>query len=815
METSSSRTYEQLSAQLSGVENLMTQMVGQVTTTLRKEVRAVEDRLSRQIQTDRKEEAAELHKVKANLTKQISEDVAAAEERIYRRMESERLKHKEMIAELRRETSSQIAAQQDTASFTTQRVVPKETEEMAALRAAMEDIRTVAENSKKDVNRLAQDLADQRRLCDSIQISIQNLPKHNEEMLALKLAVEKAENMAQQAKKLAEKDVTLGMESQRILASTVGDMDADIRADMRRQMAKVQSDMMLEMNKRLEDTQQVKELEVSQRGITDIDSLESLEKKLKKLEDANLELRLAKLEGVAQRAANYSDAGDATLFTTSRRPLGENKLTVSEEKISDMPLTREERREERERKSRERRLSMDPRTDQLESIISLMSQGKNAYKDYKGQGEIQEPQPLVSDDLKSRLESLVEQVKETLSGVNVTGILEPKYDDSYGAQPIAEPEEPEYYDGNYQGNYVQNDGFDELDGPVDDGYEQMAQMDGANYVQIPNGQMMQMPQMPMPNGQMHNGQMPQMPNGQMLHYQPQGIQSEGQMHFTQYDQQYAEPQYMPQVVAQAPVAPITPQPLQHFVQPQMAPMAQSHARYCGSIALPISREPDRYSEQEHRMDAMSEFGMAAQMGQSIYAQPSNPDYGMMGSLDGETYACDNGGGYEAVYENQTGYIDVPQVPFTSVSYGPPTVVGVGAPVVHSVTTRVGRPVSPVREHSPVRGRGASPVRGASPIRGAPVTGNPRHRELSPFRARSVGDPPSFSFQPGGLVSNVSPVPVNVMTSGATASPGMIPPATIKEDPPKEEEEDSSSDEEEEKPSAGTSMFGRLFHHGSA
>lgn len=806
METSSARTYEQLSAQMLGIENLMTQMVGQVTTTLRKEIRAVEDRLSRQIQSDRKEEAAELHKVKANLTKQISEDVAAAEERIYRRMQSERMKHKEMIAELRRETSSQIAAQQDTASFTTQRVVPKETEEMAALRAAMEDIRTVAENSKKDVKRLAQDLADQKHVCDGIQISIQNLPKHNEEMLALKLAVEKAENMAQQAKKLAEKDVTLGMESQRILASTVGDMDADIRADMRRQMAKVQSDMMLEMNKRLEDTQQIRELEVSQRGITNIDSLESLEKKLKKLEDANLELRLAKLEGVAQRAANYSDAGDATLFTTSRRPLGENKLTVSEEKISDMPLTREERREERERKSRERRLSMDPRTDsQLESLLSLMSQGKNAYKDYKGQGEIHEPQPLVSDDLKSRLESLVEQVKETLSGVNVTSLLEPKYDESYGAQPIAEPEEAEYYDGNYQGDYVQNDGFDELDGPVE-GYEEMAQMDGANYGghgHIPNGQMM-----PMPNGQMH-GQMP----GQMLHYQPQGIQSEGQMHFTQYDQQYAEPQYMPQqVVAQAPVAPIA-QPLQHFVQHQMAPVAQSHARYCGSIALPISREPDRYSEQEHRMDAMSELGMAAQMGQSMYAQPSNADYGMMGSLDGETYACDNGGGYEAVFENQTGYIDVPQVPFTSVSYGPPTVVGVGAPVVHSVTTRVGRPVSPVREHSPVRGRGASPVRGASPIRGAPVTGNPRHRELSPFRARSVGDPPSFSFQPGGLVSNVSPVPVNVMTSGATASPGMIPPATIKEDPPKEEE-DSSSDEEEEKPSAGATILGRLFH-GSA
>ena len=104
--------------------------------------------------------------------------------------------------------------------------------------------------------------------------------------------------------------------------------------------------------------------------------------------------------------------------------------------------------------------------------------------------------------------------------MNVTSLLEPKYDESYGAQPIAEPEEAEYYDGNYQGDYVQNDGFDELDGPVE-GYEEMAQMDGANYGghgHIPNGQMM-----PMPNGQMH-GQMP----GQMLHYQPQGIQSEGQ-----------------------------------------------------------------------------------------------------------------------------------------------------------------------------------------------------------------------------------------------------------------------------------------------
>ena len=37
----------------------------------------------------------------------------------------------------------------------------------------------------------------------------------------------------------------------------------------------------------------------------------------------------------------------------------------------------------------------------------------------------------------------------------------------------------------------------------------------------------------------------------------------------------------------------------------------------------------------------------------MYAHPGTacaPDYGMMGSLDGETYAGDNGGGYEALYE---------------------------------------------------------------------------------------------------------------------------------------------------------------------
>ena len=32
---------------------------------------------------------------------------------------------------------------------------------------------------------------------------------------------------------------------------------------------------------------------------------------------------------------------------------------------------------------------------------------------------------------------------------------------------------------------------------------------------------------------------------------------------------------------------------------------QSHARYCGSIALPISREPEHFSEQDH---AASEYG---------------------------------------------------------------------------------------------------------------------------------------------------------------------------------------------------------------
>eukprot|EP00434_Breviolum_minutum_P013945 symbB.v1.2.012297.t2/scaffold848.1/size158107/8 len=785
------RSYESLQAKLVGMENMIEQMIGQVTVSMRKEIRTAEDRLRRQIESDRKDEAAEMHKVKAAMILQISNDVQAAEDRVYRRFDSERLKQKEMIAELRRETSSQIAAQQDTASFTTQRVVPKETEEMAALRSAMEDIRSLAETSQKDVNRLAQDLADQRRFCDlwlcfscgrsdAMQISMQQLPKHHEDMLTLKLAVEKADNLAQHAKKLAEKEVTLGQDCQEQLAGVVGDLDAELRSDMRQMVGKVHSDIMLEMDAKVREIKETSwQRAEDQVGRRTNDTMELIQGKVKKLEDSHLELRLAKLEALSQRAAKYSDAGEATLFTTgsSRRPLGaygDNKQVIQETKISESQLSREERREERERrKERDRRPPMDGRNQiDMEAVLQSLIGGQ---KPVKAAGEVlheDDSMGLVSEDLKIRLEGLLQQFKDTLNPDNFPSIMADASAVDYENFGDGEVDvQAEYQDG--------QQGFEEQEG-----YQAYPQMDYGNY--MPNGQLA--------NGHMHNGQMPM--------YPPQGIRSDGQVPYGQYDQQYVEP-YMPQVPLTPMMPPQTPlvaQPLQHFVQAPMAQMsATSHARCCGSIALPISREAERFMEQDH---AMSEYG--AGMGQYPQAQA---EYGAMGSLDGEAYAGENGGGYEALYE-QPGYIDVPQVPYTAVSYGPPTVVGVGNPVVHSVTTRVGRPMSPVREHSPVRGRGASPVRGASPIRGAPgpmTPGNPRHRELSPLRSRSVGEPQSFAFQPG-MMPNMSPVPVSVVTQGAPST--LNPPTTIKETPPKEEES-SSDEEEEEKPSRGTTLFSRL------
>jgi len=783
------RSYEALQAKLVGMEDTITQMMGQVTSTMRKEIHAAEDRLRRQIESDRNDQAAEMRKLKAAMTLQISNDVQAAEDRVDRRFDSERLKQKEMIAELRRETSSQIAAQQDTASFTTQRVVPKETEEMAALRSAMEDIRSLAETSQKDVNRLAQDLTEQRRFCDSMQISMQQLPKHHEDMLTLKLAVEKADNLAQHAKKLAEKEVTLGQDCQEQLAGVVGDLDAELRSDMRQMVGKVHSDIMLEMDARVREIQETSwQRAEDQVGRRTNDTMELIQGKVKKLEDSHLELRLAKLEAISRRAAKYSDAGEATLFVTgsSRRPLGaygDNTQVIQETKISESQLSREERREERERrKERDRRPPMDGRNQiDMEAVLQSLSGGQKPVK-AAGVDVLHEDDSmgLVSEELKIRLEGLLEQFKDTLNPDNFPSIMADASAvdyENFGDGEVDVPVEYEYQDG--------QQGFEEQEG-----YQAYPQMDYGNY--MPNGQLA--------NGHMHNGQMPMY---------PQGIRSDGQVHHAQYDQQYVEP-YMPQV----PLTPMMPpqqtpllaQPLQHVLQAPMAQMsATSHARFCGSIALPISREAERFMEQDH---AMSEYG--AGVGQYPQAQA---EYGAMGSLDGEAYGGENGGGYEALYE-QPGYIDVPQVPYTAVSYGPPTVVGVGNPVVHSVTTRVGRPMSPVREHSHVRGRGASPLRGASPIRGAPgpmTPGNPRHRELSPLRSRSVGEPQSFAFQPG-MMPNMSPVPVSVVTQGAPST--LNPPTTIKETPPKEEES-SSDEEEEEKPSEGTTLFSRLFQHGTA
>eukprot|EP00913_Durusdinium_trenchii_P026051 g24439.t2 len=273
------RNYEQLQVKLRGLENTVEDLVQQASSNLRKELRSVEERLKRQIESSQKDQdgsggsadAAETFNVKRGLSEQFTGEVRAAEDRLTRRMDSERRDHKEAVAELRREVTAQLLAQQqqDTASFATQRVVPKESEELSKLRGVMEDLRSLQEHAQKDgdrrqhgedATRLAQELKDQKQLCERMDLSMrQHMSKYQTEMLTVRTSVEKVDLAAKQAQKAAEtRGASAEQEQERenAFVGCVSDLDAELRRDMRQMVTKVQSDMLSEFKTLLSATQE-------------------------------------------------------------------------------------------------------------------------------------------------------------------------------------------------------------------------------------------------------------------------------------------------------------------------------------------------------------------------------------------------------------------------------------------------------------------------------------------------------------------------------------------------------------------------------
>ncbi|CAE6959135.1 unnamed protein product [Symbiodinium natans] len=527
---------DSLASRIAEMEKTMDQTVTGLVTealgTLRKEIRALDDRLTRRIDSDHKEEAANLFNLKREMTLQISGDLTAAEERITRRLDSERREQKEAVAELRREMSTQQAVQ-DTASFATQRVVPKENEDIGKLRASMEQISAVADNAQQDVARLAQELAEQKLRCERMEMSIRTSVPKNDDISALRHTLDRTHLLADQAQK-----------------------------DFKR-----------------------------------------LEKDV-----AEQKLRSDSMENSVQSLA--APAGGR--FGVDNAELAKVLARISAEPVAQM-----EQKIQQQMSNMENHLvkQIEAATEEFSGKIAALDQG--AYQ----------PEQATPAACSAHLQ-----------------------------QPMPEP------------------------AYADEAYPEYAAPE------------------------------------------------------------YAAPEY---------AAP-------EYAAPSPATYQQQRACYCGSIGLPVTREADIYSDHGQ----VSDLGLHPTSYGSVQA-PLSGDY--FGSLDGDGGGgYDTGGGYEEGYEQFAGDQIAPAPFAATVSYGPPTVVGFGPPVLHSVTTRMGRPMSPVREavreSSPIRG--ASPVRGASPIRGmSPIRSTmqyqPRHRELSPIRARSTGDPTAYHFNPDRLASNGS------------------------------------------------------------
>jgi len=298
-----------------------------------------------------------------------------------------------------------------------------------------------------------------------------------------------------------------------------------------------------------------------------------------------------------------------------------------------------------------------------------------------------------------------------------------------------------------------------------------------------------------------------------------------------YDQ-YEQPAYE-QPVYEQPAA----QPPAYY-QPDYQTMAMGQnlamGQYHGSVALPLGREHDNFSDVAAAR-ASSDYGGNYQNQYSGSCQlplaQAGGDYAYTGSLDGDGGGYDGGGfenGYAAGFHDAQNAMNPTPVyaPAAHVSLGPPTLIGVGQPVVHSVslTTRVPSPhrmrtMSPVREASPVRMREASPVRGGSLVVTA-ATPHGRHRSPSPVRGTSRGSltpmAPQLAIPQTTLMPSTSFVPVtNLPSSGSFVAPaGMFKTGSFVPTPApvrrKDDEDSASSDDEKNDKPQGllSKMFNR-------
>eukprot|EP00930_Biecheleria_cincta_P022288 TRINITY_DN16289_c0_g1_i1.p1 TRINITY_DN16289_c0_g1~~TRINITY_DN16289_c0_g1_i1.p1 ORF type:complete len:1133 (-),score=255.16 TRINITY_DN16289_c0_g1_i1:123-3521(-) len=104
------RSHDSLSSQIRTLESNFEQLLAQTSSSLRKDMASREDRLTRRMDSDRKEQASTIYKLKRDVSVQQNADLSAQEDRLTRRLDAERREQREALSEVRRELSQLQAA---------------------------------------------------------------------------------------------------------------------------------------------------------------------------------------------------------------------------------------------------------------------------------------------------------------------------------------------------------------------------------------------------------------------------------------------------------------------------------------------------------------------------------------------------------------------------------------------------------------------------------------------------------------------------------------------------------------------------------
>lgn len=299
--------------------------------------------------------------------------------------------------------------------------------------ASVQAVKASINQNEKDLNRLSQDLVKERAercklladvsckaedasaLAERVDKKLQEEGHRKPNGAAPSMATDAGESASEVAHLGQRASTTsmagLGSADHVALAACVGELDAELRVELAEKLNTVISDCKKDIAVKVSASEEklLKELEAL------ISPVEKLGSRVDKLEAARLDLRLGALESAAQRASASLGAGNdsSALFATSasaRVPVATGTFGMTEHVPEDAAQATVMQLMPSSLDHTQHVERMDPQAFDLPATDNA---------DYQPELSPDSFEPLISDDLKSRLENLVEQVKETLNSTQV------------------------------------------------------------------------------------------------------------------------------------------------------------------------------------------------------------------------------------------------------------------------------------------------------------------------------------------------------------------------------------------------------------